>query len=85
MAAAMQMSRLNMDAGENMDVEEEHTSRVSPNPANVFTLASPNKGRKRSGALSAEKRRFAIGYRDDCEKCRNRVPGHFSHFLPLNE
>ncbi len=24
---------------------------------------------------------FSIGYRADCEKCRNRVPGHFNHII----
>ncbi len=37
--------------------------------------------RKRSGALTGMGR-FSMGYRDDCEKCRQRVPGHYSHFLP---
>lgn len=27
------------------------------------------------------KRSFSMGYRADCEKCRNRVPGHFSHII----
>lgn len=39
------------------------------------------RGRKRSGALTGMGR-FSMGYRDDCEKCRLRVPGHYSHFLP---
>jgi hypothetical protein len=38
------------------------------------------RGRKRSGALTGIGR-FSMGYRDDCEKCRMRVPGHYSHFL----
>lgn len=38
------------------------------------------RGRKRSGALTGMGR-FTMGYRDDCEKCRLRVPGHYSHFL----
>lgn len=42
-------------------------------------LTTP-KGRKRSGALTSMGR-FSMGYRDDCEKCRMRVPGHYSHFL----
>ncbi|PSN67508.1 hypothetical protein BS50DRAFT_600867 [Corynespora cassiicola Philippines] len=42
---------------------------------------TPTRGRKRSGALTGMGR-FSIGYRDDCEKCRQRVPGHYSHFLP---
>ncbi|EDU51134.1 hypothetical protein A1F94_009648 [Pyrenophora tritici-repentis] len=37
--------------------------------------------RKRSGALTGMGR-FSMGYRDDCEKCRQRVPGHYSHYLP---
>jgi len=27
------------------------------------------------------KRNFTIGYRADCEKCRNRVPGHNAHII----
>lgn len=38
------------------------------------------KTRKRSGALTGMGR-FSMGYREDCEKCRMRVPGHYSHFL----
>lgn len=46
-------------------------------------------GRARSGAFSAsdggggEKggRRVVFGFREDCEKCRMRVPGHFAHFV----
>ncbi|KAF2274119.1 uncharacterized protein EI97DRAFT_460512 [Westerdykella ornata] len=45
-------------------------------------LTTPTRGRKRSGALSSGRGRFSMGYREDCEKCRMRVPGHYSHFLP---
>ncbi|KAH7356271.1 hypothetical protein BKA66DRAFT_252490 [Pyrenochaeta sp. MPI-SDFR-AT-0127] len=47
------------------------------------SLAAPPtpRGRKRSGALTGMGR-FSMGYREDCEKCRQRVPGHYSHFLP---
>ncbi|KAM7221846.1 hypothetical protein V8F06_002839 [Rhypophila decipiens] len=27
------------------------------------------------------KRSFSIGYRNDCEKCQARVPGHFNHII----
>jgi hypothetical protein len=27
------------------------------------------------------KRTFSMGYRHDCEKCRNKVPGHFNHII----
>ncbi|KAK6332099.1 hypothetical protein TWF718_002633 [Orbilia javanica] len=28
---------------------------------------------------AASRGRFTMGYRADCEKCRNRVPGHYAH------
>lgn len=28
-----------------------------------------------------QKRSFSLGYRADCEKCRMKVPGHFSHII----
>lgn len=65
-----QLSRLSVTSGyasDRMDTE-------MPPPQ-----ATP-KGRKRSGALTGIGR-FSMGYRDDCEKCRLRVPGHYSHFL----
>lgn len=65
------LSRLNVSGEENMDMDD--------NP--MLPPAEMPRGRRRSGAIT-EKRRFAIGYREDCEKCRQRVPGHFSHFLP---
>ncbi|KAF2153327.1 hypothetical protein K461DRAFT_320996 [Myriangium duriaei CBS 260.36] len=43
------------------------------------------KQRQRSGAFisspSDAAKRFQMGYREDCEKCRDRVPGHMNHFL----
>ncbi|KAM0142733.1 hypothetical protein ACHAP3_001839 [Botrytis cinerea] len=27
------------------------------------------------------KKSFSMGYRADCDKCRNKVPGHFSHII----
>jgi hypothetical protein len=34
-----------------------------------------------SGNGTGLKRSFTMGYRADCEKCRNKVPGHFSHII----
>ncbi|CAK7274458.1 hypothetical protein SEPCBS119000_006183 [Sporothrix epigloea] len=49
---------------------------------------SPRKGHTRSRhtivawtAQPGMKRAFSIGYRADCEKCVNRVPGHFNHII----
>jgi hypothetical protein len=42
----------------------------------------PRTGRARSGAIATVNRRIFTGYVADCEKCRNKVPGHYIHFLP---
>ncbi|KJR87749.1 uncharacterized protein SPSK_10776 [Sporothrix schenckii 1099-18] len=49
---------------------------------------SPRKGHTRSRHTIVAwtqqpgmKKSFSIGYRADCEKCRNRVPGHFNHII----
>ena len=38
-------------------------------------------GAEMGGNGAGMKRSFTMGYRADCEKCRNRVPGHFSHII----
>lgn len=69
-----QLSRLsfsNANPADQMDTEQTSTALgLPPTP----------RGRKRSGALTGVGR-FSMGYRDDCEKCRQRVQGHYSHFL----
>ncbi|KAK4099449.1 hypothetical protein N658DRAFT_429995 [Parathielavia hyrcaniae] len=50
---------------------------------------SPKKGHTRSkhtvnswtALQPGMTRSFSIGYRADCEKCRNKVPGHFNHII----
>ncbi|KAB2579930.1 hypothetical protein BFW01_g2521 [Lasiodiplodia theobromae] len=45
-------------------------------------LAAESKsGRARSGAITGKKK-FHMGFREDCPKCLARVPGHNAHFLP---
>jgi len=76
-----QLSRLSVshaNAADDMDMElEEESFAGGP-------LAAPPtpRGRKRSGALTGSTGRFSMGYREDCAKCRQKVPGHYSHFLP---
>jgi len=65
-----QLARLSM-SGDDMEMDNDF-------PASTPT--TPKKGRARSGAFT-EKRKYVVGYREDCEKCRNHVPGHYSHFL----
>ena len=73
--AESQLSRLSVSQGDAEDMETE-TETAPP-----LALPPTPRGRKRSGALTGTPR-FSMGYRDDCEKCRQRVPGHYSHFLP---
>lgn len=49
---------------------------------------SPKKGHARSRhtlnswtQIPGMKKTFSIGYRADCEKCRQKVPGHFNHII----
>lgn len=49
---------------------------------------SPKKGHARSRhtlngwtQVPGMKKTFSIGYRADCEKCRQKVPGHFNHII----
>ena len=65
-----QLSRLSV-SHDYMDTEES---------SNLVPPITP-RTRKRSGALTGMGK-FSMGYREDCEKCRQRVPGHYSHFLP---
>lgn len=54
-----------------------------PEPPEVEVVVV-RKQRARSGAFTSPRdpsKKLSMGYRDDCEKCRNRVPGHMNHFL----
>ncbi|KAF2828881.1 hypothetical protein CC86DRAFT_404754 [Ophiobolus disseminans] len=66
-----QLSRLSVSQADQMDMED--------SPAALAPPPTP-RGRKRSGALTGMGR-YSMGFRPDCEKCQQRIPGHFSHFL----
>ena len=68
----------NGEWGKDENMEEEGAGHDGDDVAPV-PLA--RKGRARSGAFTG-KGRFSMGFREDCEKCRARIPGHYSHFLP---
>ncbi|KAJ4412376.1 hypothetical protein N0V91_000848 [Didymella pomorum] len=71
-----QLSRLSVSHEKPEEMEMDEEAYATP-----LALPPTPRGRKRSGALTGTPR-FSMGYRDDCEKCRQRVPGHYSHFLP---
>lgn len=56
--------------------------RRSPYGFNNLANWSLNNGMAGAGVGAGEqKKTFSMGYRSDCEKCRDRVPGHFSHII----
>jgi hypothetical protein len=85
LAAATQMSKLSMTSSDGMDIDDDKSPAAPPPAGSPFALSSPNRGRKRSGALLSEKRRFVMGFIKDCEKCRKNVPGHYAHYIAVNE
>ena len=63
-----------------IDMDMESTPRPAPQTPEVHV----RKQRAISGAFTSPRdpsKKFSMGYREDCEKCRNRVPGHMNHFL----
>jgi hypothetical protein len=77
-AVDAQLSKLSV-GDHPMELEEAAlTSPLSDGGGNGL----PRVGRARSGAITTVNRRIFTGYVADCEKCRNKVPGHYIHFLP---
>ena len=42
-----------------------------------------NTSRRAAVSEQGAKVSFSMGYRADCEKCRTRVPGHYSHVIKV--
>lgn len=78
-AAGSQLSLLTVT-----DVDMDMDATEPPEPPDPVEPMTVRKQRQRSGAFTSPRepsKKFTMGYRDDCEKCRNRVPGHMNHFL----
>ena len=85
-----QLSRLTVSQEDGMDLDtawSQPSSDGFPWDSMPLTPSTPGRiGRARSGAFSATTaqasgRRVVFGYREECEKCRMRFPGHFTHFV----
>ncbi|TKX25658.1 hypothetical protein C1H76_2308 [Elsinoe australis] len=77
-AAGSQLSLLSVN---DMDVD---SGSATPVRQEVDQNSLLRKQRQRSGAFISSPdvaKRIQFGYRADCEKCRNKVPGHMNHFL----
>ena len=75
-------SQLSMLSVSDMEIDGDGDV-TTPGPNDVESVVV-RKQRQRSGAFISTPeaaRKFSMGYRDDCDKCRNRVPGHMNHFL----
>ena len=75
-ATGSQLSLLTMtDVDMDMEASE---------PTSQPEVVTVRKQRQRSGAFISPRepsKKFIMGYREDCDKCRDRVPGHMNHFL----
>ena len=64
---------------------EQETSSPTPKKGHQRSKHSLRQWSGHGGDLSSAgagvKRTFSLGYRADCEKCRMKVPGHFSHII----
>ncbi|KAI9375433.1 hypothetical protein BJX61DRAFT_539859 [Aspergillus egyptiacus] len=47
----------------------------------LSSLDLPEQGNAEAERKPVRKLGFSMGYRADCEKCRRRVPGHYSHII----
>lgn len=77
-------SQLSMLSVSDMDIDGDGDGDVATPGRHESDSVLVRKQRQRSGAFISTPeaaRKFSMGYRDDCEKCRNRVPGHMNHFL----
>lgn len=65
-----------------MQMEVEPTPTKKGHTRSKHSLRSwTGYGADMSGNIFPVKRSFSMGYRSDCEKCRMKVPGHFSHII----
>ncbi|CAL3963855.1 hypothetical protein PZA11_001355 [Diplocarpon coronariae] len=69
-----------------MDVDSSHHDQDKQTPTKKGHTRSKHSLRNWTGlgselAGTGMKRSFSMGYRADCEKCRMKVPGHFSHII----
>ncbi|TAQ90580.1 hypothetical protein B7494_g1116 [Chlorociboria aeruginascens] len=71
-----------------MQMEIESPSPISPDretPTKKGHYRSKHSLRAWTGgsgeAMPGMKRTFSMGYRADCEKCRLKIPGHYSHII----
>ncbi|PLB36671.1 uncharacterized protein BDW47DRAFT_47608 [Aspergillus candidus] len=57
--------------------------QVAPDgPSRGFLVESPQPSSSGTTAATSKKKvGFSMGYRSDCDKCRRKVPGHYSHII----
>ncbi|OJD39755.1 uncharacterized protein BKCO1_2000307 [Diplodia corticola] len=82
--AGNRLSRLHVSGRGGNDDGMDMDSPTTLDPqrhAAAMAAADSKPGRARSGAITGKKK-FHMGFREDCPKCIARVPGHNAHFLP---
>jgi hypothetical protein len=72
-----QLSKLSV-RDEPMDLDDQMP--FSPTDSEI-SFGVARKGRARSGAITTSSRKIFAGYLQNCDKCRDKVPGHYIHFV----
>ncbi|KUI55671.1 hypothetical protein VP1G_02989 [Cytospora mali] len=89
-SALSTISDITGESGSNYSGHTPITDSSSGNAMDIESPAtpSPKKGHARSRhtlnswtQMPGMKKTFSIGYRADCEKCQQKVPGHFNHII----
>jgi hypothetical protein len=73
------LSDMQMEAME--DIERDTPTRKGHSRSKHSLRNWAGFGGELNGNGAGMKRTFTMGYRADCEKCQNKVPGHFSHII----
>lgn len=68
-----------LDMGREGEILPTSTGTATNPPRSKSWLAS----RRENSTEKKGKIMLSMGYRADCEKCKNKVPGHYSHFITL--
>lgn len=73
--------QMDVEATGQQEIERETPTKKGHNRSKHSLRQWTGPGYGENGDAGGMKRTFSMGYRSDCEKCRLRVPGHFSHII----
>lgn len=73
--------QMEVDHASSQELERETPTKKGHTRSKHSLRAWTGLGGETGSPSGGMKRSFSMGYRADCEKCRLKVPGHFSHII----